>query len=147
MPATWILVAVCAGMLALIGGVTFLSQNYSLNGIKDRTVGDGQHGTARWATKKEIHDTYSFVPFQPALWRKGKDLPKVQGVVLGCVGGTLVKKASRFKVVNKLREKNPLKKKIKPVAMKAIVDSDDIHCLMIPRSCAVCLAGGINPFN
>lgn len=134
MPATWILVAVCAGMLALIGGVTFLSQNYSLNGIKNRTVGDGQHGTARWATPKEIHDTYSFVPFQPVLWRKGKNLPKVQGLVLGCVGGTPVKKASRFKVVNKLREKNPLKKEIKPVAMKAIVDSDDIHCLMIGAS-------------
>jgi len=27
----------------------FFSKNYSLNRIKSKTVGDGQHGTARWA--------------------------------------------------------------------------------------------------
>ena len=28
--------------------------NTSINGIKAKQVGDGQHGTARWATKQEI---------------------------------------------------------------------------------------------
>ena len=44
-----------------------LSDRQSLNGIKSRTVGDGQHGTARWATTKEIHRTFQRVPFHPAL--------------------------------------------------------------------------------
>ncbi len=28
-----------------------LLDNKSLNGIKSKRIGDGQHGTARWATK------------------------------------------------------------------------------------------------
>ena len=44
------LIVVGAVMFAVLGGVTLLSHIYSLNGIKSRTVGDGQHGTARWAT-------------------------------------------------------------------------------------------------
>ena len=31
----------------------------TLGNIKSRTVGDGQHGTARWATDKEIKQTYA----------------------------------------------------------------------------------------
>ena len=34
-------------MFLVIGGITALSHIYTLNGIKSRTVGDGQHGTAR----------------------------------------------------------------------------------------------------
>ncbi len=45
------LVIVAAVMFAILGGVTLLSHVYSLNGIKSKTVGHGQHGTARWATK------------------------------------------------------------------------------------------------
>lgn len=60
--------------------VSFFSQRYSLNNIKSKTVGDGQHGTARWATPKEIRSTYHVVPFRPRRWRKGIDLPKEQGV-------------------------------------------------------------------
>ena len=41
-------------MFIVIGGLVFLSHNYTLRNIKAKTVGDGQHGTARWATKKEI---------------------------------------------------------------------------------------------
>ena len=33
--------------------VVNLLDNKSLNGIKAKKVGDGQHGTARWATKSE----------------------------------------------------------------------------------------------
>lgn len=49
-----ILVAAGLGMFAIIGGLSMLSYHYTLSGIKSRTVGDGQHGTARWATDKEI---------------------------------------------------------------------------------------------
>lgn len=41
-------------MFGVLCGVSLLSHIYSLNGIKSKTVGDGQHGTARWATKREI---------------------------------------------------------------------------------------------
>ena len=48
------LVIAGVAMFSVIGGVSLLSHYYTLNGIKSRTVGDGQHGTARFATKKEI---------------------------------------------------------------------------------------------
>ena len=37
-------------MFAVLAGITVLSNFYSLN-IKAKTVGHGQHGTARWATR------------------------------------------------------------------------------------------------
>ena len=58
-------------MLAVLAAIPFLSHFYSLNNIKSRTVGDGQHGTARWATKAEIKRTYVHVPFEPEQWRQG----------------------------------------------------------------------------
>ena len=95
-------------MFAVIGGLALLSHHYTLSGIKARTVGDGQYGTARWATAKEISKTYAHVPFTVKEWRKGRNRPAEQGLVLGCTG-----------------RKNEL---------TALVDSDDIHCLMIGAS-------------
>ena len=103
-----ILVAAGLGMFAVIGGLSMLSYHYTLSGIKSRTVGDGQHGTARWATDKEIRQTYAHVPFKVRDWRKGVSLPAEQGLVLGCKG--------------------------KKDELTALVDSDDIHCLMIAAS-------------
>ena len=103
-----ILVAAGLGMFAIIGGLSMLSYHYTLSGIKSRTVGDGQHGTARWATDKEIRQTYAHVPFKVRDWRKGVCLPTEQGLVLGCKG--------------------------KKGELTALVDSDDIHCLMIAAS-------------
>ncbi len=103
-----IIFIVLAGAVFLLTGILATHSGGSLNGIKARTVGDGQHGTARWATSKELKKTYHHVPFRPAQWRKGKNLPKTQGLVLGCEG-----------------KKN---------AVTALVDSDDIHCLMIGAS-------------
>ena len=42
--------------------LSLLTNNYSLNNIKSKTVGDGQYGTARWATDQEIRKTYVTVP-------------------------------------------------------------------------------------
>ena len=39
-------------MFLVIGGLSMMSHHYTLGNIKSRTVGDGQHGTARWATDK-----------------------------------------------------------------------------------------------
>ena len=81
-----IIFIVLAGAVFLLTGILATHSGGSLNGIKARTVGDGQHGTARWATSKELKKTYQHVPFRPAQWRKGKNLPKTQGLVLGCEG-------------------------------------------------------------
>ena len=81
----WILLAAGGVMASVIGCLTLLNNRYTLSNIKSKTVGDGQHGTARWATEKEIRDTYTPVPFQVSDWRAGKRLPEKQGLVLGSV--------------------------------------------------------------
>ena len=100
-----LLICAGAGMFILMGVIPLLANHYSLNGIKSKTVGDGQYGTARFASEAEIKRTFTQVPYEPALWRQGKHLPKVQGIV---VGGLF----SRTRVT-------------------ALVDSGDIHLLMI----------------
>ena len=65
MPGITTLIIVGAVMFCVLGGITLLAYVYNLNGIKSKTVGDGQHGTARWATKTEIRKTYQHVPFTP----------------------------------------------------------------------------------
>ena len=105
-----VLILLAAGglMFLVIGCLAALSHYYTLSGIKSKTVGDGQHGTARWATAKEIRQTYAHVPFEVKKWRSGQNLPTEQGLVLGCKG--------------------------KKGELTALVDSDDIHCLMIGAS-------------
>ena len=98
-------VCIGLGMFAVIGGLVMLSSHYTLNGIKSKTVGDGQYGTARFATEKEIREIYAHVPYEPEQWRTGKHLPKEQGLVVGY--------------------------KKKGNSITALVDSGDIHCLMI----------------
>ena len=80
------LIFICGGMLIVLALVSFASGQTSLN-IKSKTVGDGQHGTARWSTQKEIRTTYRHIPYTPAMWRQGKYLPSIdaQGLVVGCV--------------------------------------------------------------
>ena len=95
---------------AAIGGIfiliTTLSYLYGLKGIKAKTAGNGQHGTARWATNREIKKTYRHIPFTPEEWRKSPDSrPKEQGIVVGCQS----------------------KKK----TTTALVDTGDVHCMMI----------------
>lgn len=92
-------------MFGVIGGLSLLAHYYTLNGIKSKTVGDGQHGTARFATKKEIEETYTEVLYEPEQWRKGEHLPNAQGIVLGSI-----ERAGK---------------------LYALVDTGDVHCLMI----------------
>lgn len=100
-----LLICAGAGMLILMGVIPLLANHYSLNGIKSKTVGDGQYGTARFASEAEIKRTFTQVPYEPALWRQGKHLPEVQGIV---VGGLFSRNG-----------------------VTALVDSGDIHILMI----------------
>ena len=103
----WPLILLGGGLLAFLLVMSFLSKNYSLNNFKSKTVGDGRHGTARWATPKEIGKTYHVIPFRPRCWRKGKDLPTVQGIILGSMGGRKhrVKKGMISQATHKLLER------------------------------------------
>lgn len=105
----WILLAAGGAVVAVFVALSLLADNYNLNNIKSRTVGDGQHGTARWATEQEIRSSYALVPFRVADWRAGKNLPEAQGLVLGS-------------------------RDSRKGGVTALVDSDDIHCLMIGAS-------------
>ena len=82
-----------------------LLDNKSLNGIKSKRVGNGQYGTARWASKTEIKKAFASLPFEPEKWRKGEDQPTVQGTIIGCRGNG----------------KNTV----------ALIDKGDVHTLMI----------------
>ena len=64
-----ILIITAAAMACTFGGVSLLAHVYTLNSIKSKTVGDGQHGSARWATKSEIKRVYRHIPFTPNKWR------------------------------------------------------------------------------
>ena len=104
----YIVIIVAAVMFAVIGGITLISHIYNLNGIKSKTVGDGQHGTARFANRGELRRVYKHIPFEPKTWRKvakEKDLGLPQGVVVG------VKKRKGIDY--------------------AMVDTSDVHTMMI----------------
>lgn len=108
------LIIAAAVMFTILGLISLLAHIYNLNNIKARTVGDGQHGTARFADKREILKTYKHVQYEPQIWREqakngeqptmpdGNPLP--QGIIVGCKG------------------------KSKTVAL---VDDQDVHALMI----------------
>lgn len=70
MPNIAALITVAAVMFAVLGAITLIAHIYNLNNIKSKTVGDGQHGTARWANKAEMRKTYRHIPFTPKKWRK-----------------------------------------------------------------------------
>ena len=108
MDGTIILTIVATIMFAVIGGVTLASHIYNLNSIKSKTVGDGQHGTARFSTNSELRRTYKYIPYEPKVWRKKakqENLNLPQGVILG------------------VKKKNGID--------YAMVDDDDVHTLMI----------------
>ncbi len=123
------LIIIASIMAVFLGGITLLAHLYSLNNIKSKTVGDGQHGTARWANVGEIKKYYRHVPYTPQKWREqaktgqsptmtvqnkklfqskkkaiSSEEPLPQGIVVGCKG------------------------KNQTIAM---VDTGDVHGLMI----------------
>ena len=102
--STGTLILAAGLMFAVLAGIAALSNYHSLN-IKARTVGHGQHGTARWATRGEIARTYTHINFTPDLWREGKNLPEEQGIVVGCKGGKH--------------------------GITALIDTGDVHAVMI----------------
>ena len=96
------------GVMAIVFIALFIIvnilDNRNINGIKSKRIGDGQHGTARWATRSEIAKTFVSSPFAPEDWRQGENLPLVQGTIVGCRGGRNT---------------------------TALIDTGDVHTLMI----------------
>ena len=127
------LVIAGTAMFATLGLIAELSGMYSLN-IKAKTVGHGQHGTARWATKGEIKKTYTHVRFEPELWRKGEHLPTEQGIVVGCLTrrhrlGNALRTVRNVMVVKLLRKSHAIPKTADETT--ALVDTGDVHAVMI----------------
>ena len=117
-------------MACTLGGVTLLAYVYNLNHIKSKTVGDGQHGTARWATKPEIRNTYAHVPYTPSKWRAQAKEGKAPTM-------SVMKKGNLFKRQKPQIVEEPLPQGI-VVGCKgsnkntvAMVDTGDVHALMI----------------
>ena len=77
-----ILLAVVIIAVALLPSL--LNTN-NLNRIKAKKTGDGQFGTADWATDKELKDNLNYIHYDPKSWRKGKNLPTKQGMIVGAV--------------------------------------------------------------
>ena len=103
-----LLLCICGAAFLIIGLIAAIGSTYYLKGIPNKPVGNGQHGTARFATPREISNPYKQILYTPEMWRKGQQLPTVDGLIVGCnegVGG-----------------------------MTALVDDADIHTLMIGAS-------------
>ena len=109
MNPVYILIGIASVMFIVIGGLSALAHYYTLSGIKSKTVGDGQHGVARFATAKETKATYRHILFDVVNWRQGKNLPTEQGLVVGSIKDRLGN-------------------------ITALVDTGDVNCLMIGAS-------------
>ena len=83
----------------------YFGNSYSLNNIKSKSVGDGQHGTARFATQREINRTFKRIKFNSNEWRNGNSLPQFQGLIVGS--------------------------QVTAGYTEAYIDTEDIHLLMI----------------
>lgn len=103
-----LLLCICGAVFLVIAIIAAVGDRYSLKGIPNKPVGNGQHGTARFATKGEVTRTYKQISYAPRLWRNGEQLPSVDGLIVGCHET--------------------------PGGMTALVDDADVHTLMIGAS-------------
>lgn len=94
------LLILCLAILPFI-----LSGNRNLDKVKAKKTGDGQYGTADFASIREINKNLISVNYDPESWRKGKNLPKSEGIIVGA---------------NKTKNK-----------MTAYVDSSDNHTMVV----------------
>ncbi|MGN0453664.1 MAG: type IV secretory system conjugative DNA transfer family protein [Ruminococcus sp.] len=78
-----IIIFVCIILVAVLTAVLISGRGGNLNHIKANKTGDGQYGTAQWATKDELKRNLTFVEYNPEEWRKGFNIPEHQGVILG----------------------------------------------------------------
>lgn len=103
-----LLLVCCGGFFLVIALIIAIGDGGSLKSFKNKPVGNGQHGTARFATGNEIAKTYKQIPYVPQSWRRGERLPCVDGLIVGCNEGV--------------------------GQVTALIDDSDIHTLMIGAS-------------
>ncbi|MCM1488208.1 MAG: type IV secretory system conjugative DNA transfer family protein [Firmicutes bacterium] len=103
-----LLLVIGGGLFLVIAIIIAIGDGGSLKSFKNKPVGNGQHGTARFATKSEVAKTYKQIPYTSQLWRKGEQLPSAEGLIVGCHESA--------------------------AGMTALVDDADIHTLMIGAS-------------
>jgi len=121
------LIFVGAVMTCILGGITVVAHIYNLNSIKSKTVGDGQHGTARWATKPEIRKTYKHIPFTPEKWRKQAE------------NGQTPKSVSSRKNDSERKRMNRLKKRSRKVLLWAATAASSAQLHLLIREMFMCL--------
>lgn len=97
----------------------------TLKSIKAKPTGDGQYGTSRWATAKEISSSFTMVEYQPDKWRKGENLPKWEGLIISGIWNDK-NSNSDDKTDNSVTYKKYSKEKI-----RCRVDCTDSHTLLI----------------
>lgn len=89
--------------------ISYFAHNKNLKMIDSKETGNGQYGTDRFATKKEIKDTFLTLPYNVKKWRENKENKDLKpGIIVG---------------YNK-NGKN----------YDAIIDTTDVHALMIGAS-------------
>lgn len=64
-------------LFVIIVFIIFAVKAPSINS-KARKVGDGQHGSARWITKREKNKAFLRIKYDVKSWRKGKNLPSAE---------------------------------------------------------------------
>ena len=131
-----ILVIVMVIMMSFIGIVTMAGHIYNLNGIKSKTVGDGQHGNSRWATRSELKRTYRFVPFTPRKWRMqaayGEEPTVKNGVSLTLGLRNFIRRKRGLPEI--VIPEQPVPQGLVVGCTKrntALVDTGDVHALML----------------
>ena len=120
------MILVCGSMLGILALISAASHMYNLNGIKSKTVGDGQHGAARFATAQELTRTFRKIPFTPQRWRslgnQCTQLKLPQGVVVGC--------QTKYSLRLNSNEGRAFPVSIQKTTY-ALVDTGDVHTMMI----------------
>ena len=69
-------------LLAIILMIILSGNGRNLNSMRRNTVGDGQFGTQRPATKSEMKKEFVRIKYLPGKWRKGLELPTVEGYIV-----------------------------------------------------------------
>ena len=127
--ATLILLAL---ILLLIGLVSLGNDHRSdLNkaNIKGHRIKNGPYGDARFATKAELKRDYQIIDFEPLKWRKGENLPKEPGYLIGDwhEGGKIVNSRGLPKYIDKNGKWHGGK-------VKSYLCTDDTHALLVASS-------------
>lgn len=79
------LIIVTGIILLIVATVYLFGNNANLNKIKSNKTGDGQFGTADWASSKELKENLQIIDYNPKAWRKGNKLPTDEGIIVGAI--------------------------------------------------------------